>query len=126
MIPKICLLAIICALLGALLDSFGFKGKGLFVLLCAMIMFISLSESIGESFFGILSVADTAGISDAASSILRAVGLGYIFGFTSEICLSVGEATISSAVQTAGKIQIFLVAYPYFEKIISLGVEMLG
>lgn len=125
MIPKICLFAIVCALIAALLDSFGFKSKGLFGLLCVLIMFISLSESFGNSFFGILSVAEKAGISDAASCILRAIGLGYIFGFTSEICSSVGEQSIASAVQAAGKIQIFLVAYPYFEKIIDLGVGML-
>ncbi len=125
MIPKICLFALVCALLGALLDAFGFKSKGLFVLLCALLMFISLSESMGEGLSGIMSIAKTAGISEAAACILRAVGLGYVFGFTSEVCLSLGETVIASAVAAAGKLQIFFTAYPFFEKIISLGTELL-
>ena len=53
------------------------------------------------------------------------MGLGYVFGFTSEICSELGEGVIASAVTAAGRVQIFLVAYPYFEKIIKLGVELL-
>ena len=126
MIPRICLFALVAAMLGALLGGLEFKGKGLFSLFCMLLMLISFVGSLGDSLGGIISLADKAGITDAASCILRAVGLGYVFGFTSEICSSLGEGTIASAVTTVGRVQIFLVAYPYLEKTVQLGVELLG
>lgn len=125
MIPKICLFALVSGLLLALLDRMGFKSKGLFAALCAVIMFISLSEELSTGLSGILSLAERAGITEGAKCALKAVGLGYVFGFTSEICSELGEGVIASAVTAAGRVQIFLVAYPYFEKIIKLGVELL-
>lgn len=125
MIPKICLFALMCAILGALLDGLGFKSRGLFALLCALLMLTALTDSMGDMMGGIMSLASTAGITDAASCALKAVGLGYVFGFTAEVCNSLGESVIASAVTATGRVQIFLVAYPYFERIIKLGAELL-
>ena len=126
MIPKICLFALVCALLCALLSGFGYKEKRLFALLCMLLMLISFADSASDFFGGIISLSNQAGIGEAAGCILRVVGLGYVFGFTSEICSSLGEGTIASVVTTIGRVQIFLVAYPYLEKTIQLGVELLG
>ena len=71
------------------------------------------------------SLSEKAGITDAATCALKAVGLGYIFGFTAETCASLGEPMLSSMVTLAGRVQIFLLAYPYFEKIINLGLDLL-
>ena len=126
MIPKICVFALVAALLCALLDGLGFKGKGLFALLCVLLMLISFVATANDAFGGIISLADRAGITDAASCVLRVIGLGYVFGFTSEICSSLGEGGLAFAVTTVGRVQIFLVAYPYLEKTIQLGMELLG
>ena len=126
MIPKICLFALVCALLCSLLSGLGFREKGLFALFCSLLMLISFVSTIGDSLGGVISLADRAGITDAASCILRVVGLGYVFGFTSEICTCLGEGAIASAVTTVGRVEIFLVAYPYLEKTIQLGLELLG
>lgn len=126
MIPKICLFALLCAVLSSLLEGLGFKSRGLFALLCALLLLTALTELMGDAFGGILSLAEDAGITDAASCALRAVGLGYVFGFTSEVCTSLGEPLIAQAVAVAGRIHIFLIAYPYFEKIVQLGRELLG
>lgn len=125
MIPKICLFALVSVLILALLDRLGFRGKSVFATLCILLMLISLTEGLSSGLGGIISLAERAGITDAAGCALKAVGLGYVFGFTSEICTSLGEGTIASVVTAAGRVQIFLVAYPYFEKIVKLGVELL-
>ena len=125
MIPKICLFALVSVLILALLDRLGFRGKSVFATLCILLMLISLTEGLSSGLGGIISLAERAGITDAAGCALKAVGLGYVFGFTSEICTSLGEGTIASMVTVAGRVQIFLVAYPYFEKIVKLGVELL-
>ena len=119
------LAALICALLCALLGGLGFKSKGLFATLCVIILFALLADSLSELLSGVLSLAERTGITDAATCALRAVGLGYVFGITSDICDSLGERAIASAVTAVGRIQIFLVAYPYFEKIIALGLELI-
>ena len=125
MIPRICLFAILCVLLSALLDGMGFKSKGLFSLLCALLMLLSLADSLGELYGGILSLVKKAGITDSAACALKAVGLGYVFGFTADVCASLGEGLIATVVTAVGRVQIFLLAYPYFEKIVKLGVELL-
>ena len=126
MIPKIAALAIFSAILFALLDSVGFKSKGLFATLCALMILSALGESLAEIFGSVISVAERTGISEAASCVLKAVGLGYVFGITSDICTSLGETGIARAVTAVGRVQIFAVAYPYFEKMIALGTELLG
>ncbi len=122
---RVCAAAIICALLCTMLDGLGFKSKGLFATLCALIIFSLLGESLAELFSGVLSLAERTGITDAAKCALRVVGLGYIFGITADICEGLGERSVASVVTLIGRIQIFLAAYPYFEKIISLGIELI-
>jgi hypothetical protein len=125
MIPKVCAIALLSAILYAALEGLGFKSRGLFASLCFLIVLSLFGESLTELFGSFSSLADRTGISEAASCALRAVGLGYIYGFTSDICASLGEKTIGMAVTLIGRAQIFLVAFPYFEKIIALGIELL-
>ncbi len=125
MIPKICLFALLCTMMSALLDSMGFKSRGLFATLCAIMLLSVLADGLSDVTDGIMRLAAMSGITDAASCALRIIGLGYVFGFTSEICASVGEGLISSVVTAAGRVHIFLVAYPYFEDIARLGAELL-
>ena len=49
-----------------------------------------------------------------------------MFGITADLCTSLGEIGIARAVTVVGRVQIFAVAYPYFEKMIALGMELLG
>lgn len=125
MIPKICLFALASVLINILLDRMGFKSKALVTTLAAVLMLIPLSEDLGGLFGDLISLADKAGITDAATCAIKAVGLGYVFGFTAEVCSSLGEPLVSSVVTLAGRLQIFLLAYPYFEKIVKLGADLL-
>ena len=124
MIVRTAATALVCALLCALLNGLGYKSKGLFATLCALLIFSSLADSLLGLFSDVLSLAERTGIGDATKSALRAVGLGYIFGITADICDSLGEKTISTAVTAVGRVQIFLVSYPYFEKIIAIGLSL--
>ena len=126
MIPKICLFAIISVLLSVLLGSLGFKSKGLFITLVALIMLGVLGDGLSNVFGEILSFSEMAGITDAAKSALRVIGLGYVFSFTSEICLSLGEPLIASVVTAAGRVQLLVVVYPYIEDVVKLGSELLS
>lgn len=126
MIPKICLFAIISVLLSVLLGSLGFKSKGLFITLAALLMLGVLQNDLSNIFGEIISFSESAGITDATKTALRVVGLGYVFGFTSEICLSLGEPLIASVVTAAGRVQLLAVVYPYIQDVVKLGVELLS
>lgn len=126
MIPRICLFALICVLLAALLHSMGYKSVGLFVIFASLLILSAIGGGIADIFGGITSFAEAAGITDAASSALRVVGLGYIFGFTADICSSLGESLVASVVTVAGRVEMFLVALPYIQKVVKLGAELLS
>ena len=126
MVPKLCAVALIASLMGALLEGMGFGSKKLFATLCAILLMLGALDSLGEIFRWVDSVANLAGISEAADKALRAVGLGYLFGFTSDICQSLGFSTLSQLVIWVGKIEIFTLAFPYFVKTVELGLELLS
>lgn len=126
MTAAICSFALIAAILCAILREFGFRSAKVFATLCLVLLLCALCDPLISLFSSIRGITDTAQISEAADCALRAVGLGYAFGFTSELCESFGEAGIANAVLMVGRVQIFLVALPYFEKVITLGMELFG
>ena len=126
MIPRVCALALIAVILLALLGEMGVKSRRLFATLCIILILSLLIAPLSDLISRLGLISETAGISEAASCALKAVGLGYIFGFTSDVCLSLGENGIASALQLVGRVQIFLVSWPFFEKMIQLGGELLG
>lgn len=125
MTARLCFAALLVAILAALLSELGFRQKKLFVVLSLVVILSMLAEGIGELFSAALSLADSAGISDAAKCAVKAVGLGYIFGFTADVCEELGEKGIANAVTIGARVEIFLVALPYFEKTVRLGIELL-
>lgn len=118
--------ALICVMMSVLLDGLGFRAKRLFVCLTVIIMMIGLVGSLSKVFDPILNIARDVGIGEVADKSLRAVGLGYVFGFTSDICSSLGETTLASLVTAVGRVEIFLIALPYFVKTVELGIKLLS
>ena len=118
--------ALICVMMSVLLDGLGFRAKRLFVCLTVIIMMIGLVSSLSKVFDPILNIARDVGIGEVADKSLRAVGLGYVFGFTSDICSSLGETTLASLVTAVGRVEIFLIALPYFIKTVELGIKLLS
>lgn len=125
MIFRVIAVALLCALMGALLEGLGFKSKKLFATLCALMLFTALAEPFGRIFGSLSSLSEKTGLSEALTCALRAIGIGYATGFTADICQSLGENLVANAVTVVGRIEIFVCAYPYFEKLVSLGMELL-
>lgn len=126
MIPDVCAVAIVSCVMCVLLDGLGFRSRGLLTTLCALMILSALTSSLGKISGDILSLAERSGILDAATVALRAIGLGYVVGITADVCAGLGEGMLSTAVITVGRVQIFMVAYPYLQKIINLGIELIG
>ena len=126
MISKTVGVALVCAILSALLDGLGFKSRRLFSTLSAIVIMVGLIGGVSELLGSVMKIADDTGIGEVADRAVRAVGLGYVFGFTSDICNSLGESTLATLVTAAGRVEIFLLALPYFVKTVELGVELLS
>lgn len=125
MISKMLGVALVSAILSALLDGLGFKSRRLFSTLSAIVVMVGLISSVSELLESVMKIAEGTGIGDAADKAVRAVGLGYVFGFTSDICSSLGESTLASLVTAVGRVEIFLLALPYFVKTVEMGMELL-
>ena len=126
MISKMLGVALVSAILSALLDGLGFKSRRLFSTLSAIVVMIGLISSVSELLSSVMKIAEGTVVADAADKAVRAVGLGYVFGFTSDICNSLGESTLASLVIAVGRVEIFLLALPYFVKTIEMGMELLS
>ena len=125
MISKMLGVALVSAMLSALLDGLGFKSRRLFSTLSAIVVMVGLISSVSELLSSVMKIAEGTGVADVADKAVRAVGLGYVFGFTSDICNSLGESILASLVTAVGRVEIFLLALPYFMKTIELGMELL-
>ena len=122
---KLSFAALLVAMLAALLSELGFRQKKLFVTLSLVVIFSLLADALGQILSSVTNVARLEGIGDCAKSAIKAVGVGYVLGFASDICDELGEKGLSSAVSVAARIEIFLIALPYFEKVIRLGVDFI-
>ena len=125
MIPKICAFAIVSSLLAVFLGDLGFKNKKLISILSSVLILSAANEGVGVFVNKVTDLSKVAGISEACLCALKAVGLGYVFGFTADVCTELGEVGVAKAVTIAGKLEILIVALPYFEKAIELGFELL-
>ena len=114
---------IIGAVLAFLLREIGFKGARLVsaaviigAVSFAVIGIGKITEGIGLSGFG-------ADFEEAALLILKIVGIGYLFGVSSDFCREMGEGGIASALLAVGRVEILLQILPTVAKIIGLGIE---
>lgn len=95
-----------------------------------LICFIGILSFAGNYLFSIkdmfLEIGAENGISSAASAILKIVGVGYLAGIVSDVCRELGETMTASAVVFIGRIEIIAIATPFFEEVVSLGMELIG
>lgn len=118
---KACFLALVLAVSAVLLKNLGWRGAPVFTSLGIVLL---ISELLG--FF-----AETGKISfifenlgDGAAAMLKIIGLGYLFGISSEICKELGENGISSALSLVGRFEIIAVAIPFISEIFSLALSL--
>ena len=122
---RICLAALLVAILALLLSELGFRQKRLLTTLALVIIFSLLGDGIARVLSALTSISELEGLAEATKCAIKAVGLGYLFGFAADLCEEMGERGIASAVTVCARVEIFVVALPYFEKTIKLGVELL-
>ena len=125
MILRLFAIGLLLAVMAMLLRSFGFRGAAVFSLFGVAVLLSSavgeISGLVGKLGFGELFSGDTAKYTTA---IAKVVGCGYLFGICADMCRELGEQGIAKAVTVGGRVEILLIAAPYFAEILEIGREL--
>lgn len=118
---KLVALGFLLAVMALLLRSFGFRGAAVFASLAVAAMLSYTAGELGE-LFGFAADSGIFGKEtlDYFSAITKIVGAGYLFGICTDVCTELGENGIAKAVTVSGRIEILLIAAPYFLRILKL------
>ena len=124
---RIVALGFLLAVMALLLRSFGFRGAAVFASLAVAAILSLVAGELGE----LISVAEKSPLLgeealEYFSAISKIVGASYLFGICADICTELGEGGIAKAVALSGRIEILLIAAPYFVRILKLAEGMLG
>ena len=111
-------LVLVFATASLILKNFGWKGAPVFSCVCIVGAFSVLSDAflgIKQSLEEIATISD---IGEYAKAVLKIMGIGYLYTIGSELCCELGESGLSRAVATAGRLEIIIVALPFFSEIL--------
>ncbi len=118
-------IGLLLAITAVLLKDLGWRGAAVFSAFSLVMLFSLCTEGLLE-LSGVLSqLAAGSTLSEAAEGILKITGIGLLMGAAADICRELGENGIARGVALAGRLEILLVALPFLQKIIALGVELL-
>ncbi len=123
---EVCALALVAALSFFVLSELGWRGAPALLILC-FVGVLSVAGSYLKELGGAISyLAQSSGMTEGASAILKVIGVGYLAGISSDICSELGASRIGNAVTLVGRLEIIAIATPFFVKILDMGVELIG
>ena len=70
-------------------------------------------------------IASLAGVGEVAADVLKIVGVGYVFGFCSDVCSELGERSVAEALALAGRLEVLGIALPYLMRIVEFGLSLI-
>ena len=118
--------ALLLTVTAFLLRRFGWGGAPVFAVICTVLLIGSAAGSLTNIFSAVTDSAKTASVSEPLSSAMKTLGAGYLFGISADVCRELGEAGIAKGLEIVGRVEIIAIVIPYFEKIIELGIELIG
>jgi stage III sporulation protein AD len=125
-ILRICGAAILLGIAAFLLRELGWRGAAAFSVFGAAVFFTFLADGLSDVAGGISRISELGGMTELAGQIMKILGASYIFGIASDICADLGEKTVASVLVAVGRVEIFLIALPYFIKIAEYAVGLVG
>ena len=124
----ICALGIVAAAAGFLLREWksGAGAIGVTVAATCVILGVALA-GYSDVIAGLAELADDGGIvSDTAALAVRALGVGFTAQIGADICRDLGEGSVASCIELAGRAEILLLCLPEFMGFAERAIEMLG
>lgn len=124
-IYKTCALALICICVAAFLKQM--KADLLPPLRIAAIILLSFGAIYAaEPLITYLrTLSQTPLLSEHSVILFKAVGMAILTQCCAELCRECGEAGIANGVETAGKVQLLLLALPLLEEVFTMASQLL-
>lgn len=120
---KLCFVGLVFAFSAVLLKNLGWRGACVFSALCITVLLADVSSYFSD----IIKLFNTSSaVKDSTSAILKIIGIGYLFGISSEICRELGEGGISSALTLVGRLEIIAVVIPFISELIALAMSLVS
>lgn len=125
-IPTFCGVALLLTVAAFTLREFGWRGAPVFVTFGALLLLRTVFDSAIPLFRLLSSLGADAAFSETAGTVLKILGIAYLTSLTAGVCRGLGEGTIASVTETAGRLGVLLLALPFFEKLIGYAAETLS
>lgn len=126
MIYRICGIALVAVFCAVILRELGWRGVGVFSAFAGVFILSGAVEGLSSLSSGIAALSAYSDISRSAGDVVKMIAVGYVSGICSDVCFDLGERAISSAVGFIGRIEILVIAFPYFKKILDFGLGLLA
>lgn len=117
---RYCAAALAVAIFGFMLRSLGWSGAKIFsaigaasIIMMGVTVMGTLTERLGWVFA-------QKGLGGVMESVLKIVGVGYVFGICSDMCSELGEGGVASALTVVGRGSILLAVMPTLFEIIEV------
>lgn len=119
-------IVLIIAILTTVLSELGFRGTRLIStlgVLATVVLTLYLFDDVISALEGIIMLG---GIEEIANTAIKIIGIGYVYGVASDICLDLGERGIALTVLGVGRVEILLLALPSVISVVEGAVDMIG
>ena len=126
MLFKLCGVALITAVCSYIIKKWTSGGTALFVSLSFIIMLYSAISRLYPSIAILKKLADDNLSSGYFTLMLKALGISLIVKAVSEVCEQMGESVLSTAVETVGKGEIFILCIPCLVDTVESITELLS
>ena len=117
--------ALLVTVVGALLGEIGFKGKRAIGGLAIVLFAIAALDGISSMLSSVMELAEASGITEGARCALKVIGVSYAFGLVSDVAEELGERGVATAVTGVGRVEIFVIVFPFFKEILNIGIGLL-
>ncbi len=117
--------AMIALFLGFILREMGFHGSRLVVII-GVVATIGVGVLIASEIIDRLLVLGGDFSSSGVKLMLKILGVGYVSGVCSDVCLDLGENGLAGAILHIGKIEMLLICVPSVISVVEKGVELIS
>ncbi len=124
-ILKICGVAVICTVAVMILSGFGSSSGVVGVLkVCGLALCLGGTVVLlGSAVDKIMEIADMGAGTEYVALMLRGLGICVLCRISSDICRESGQAGVASAVESAGRLALVLLALPVINDIIAFAKD---
>ncbi len=126
MILKLIGAALLLTVTAFLLRQLGWGGAPVFAAVCVTLLIAETADSLVGIFNSVAVLGELGSVSEPLGAAVKALGAGYLFGISADVCRELGESGIAKAVEVVGRVEIIVIVIPYFQQIIKVGVDLIG